>query len=129
MFVRTLLLAGAMIMPSAAMAQSNWERVQDDTDLVVYVDRSSVMGSGGTRSISTRTMYMSLSPEGNVIERIRTEEFDCSGSRARSRRTMTIYGDGRMPRVETWAPNEVSWYPINPQTLGARKLAIACGRG
>jgi hypothetical protein len=118
-----------MILPSTAMAQSNWERVQDDTDMTVFVDRSSITGSGGTRSISTRTIYLSLSPEGNVMERVRTEEFDCSGSRARSRRTMTLYGDGRMPRFETWGTDEVSWYAINPGTLGARKLSIACGRG
>ncbi len=75
-FVRVALSLIAVV-PASLHAQSvRWGQIWDQPDVaVIYVDRASVAGSGDLRSIATRTVYRAPLPDGNISERIRTEEF------------------------------------------------------
>lgn len=130
-FVRVALSLIAVV-PASLHAQSvRWEQIWDQPDVaVIYVDRASVAGSGDLRSIATRTVYRAPLPDGNISERIRTEEFDCIQHRSRLRQVTVFTNNGSPPQTQDWGPGESAWANIEPDSLGERKREIACsGRG
>ena len=126
--VRVLIVA-ALLAPAPLSAETvNWEQILDRPNvLVVYVDRASIAGTGDVRAISTRTVYKGDLPEGYIAERIRTEEFDCKRHQSRFSHVEILAADGRAPEVIDVSPGDLGWSPVQPDSLGATKLEIACG--
>jgi hypothetical protein len=104
-----------------------WEKIWDQPEVaVMYADRSSVTGSGEFRSITTRTIYRSPLPEGNIAERVRVEEFDCVNHKSRIRRVAIVTNNGRPMQSVEWAAGKSEWQTYEADSLGAEKNRIAC---
>lgn len=104
-----------------------WEKIWDQLKVaVMYADRSSVTGSGEFRSITTRTIYRTPLPEGNIAERVRVEEFDCVNHKSRIRRVTIVTNNGRPMQTVEWAAGKSEWQTHEADSLGAEKIRIAC---
>jgi hypothetical protein len=119
--------ANSQIQLLSPVESVQWDKIWDEPEIaVIYANRSSITGSKKLRSIATRTVYQNPLPDGNIAERIRVEEFDCSHHRSRIRRVIVSTNDGQPSQTIEWAPGKSPWRSHEPDSLGAQKYSIAC---
>ncbi len=115
---------------SAVAADTRWTLISGTGGADEYLDVSTVQRSGSTVTAWVMGDLKEARPfKGNSFRSLKTQmEFDCSAAKLR-RRHVTLYA-GQMGSGAVLESGYVSnpWEPAVPQSVGATKLQLVCGK-
>lgn len=125
-WTRLAALALCLAVAAPASAQAMWKQFMADDIGTYHIDRASIAREGEWTTVTSRSDYIGEGIKDGIHRRVYNEVFDCRKSAVRLRK-MTLYGaDGKVLNAFEWGEDEMDWIPINPGSLGARKLEEVC---
>lgn len=128
--MRRVALLAVIVALSAGTARADWTKGGSSNSSTYYVDRTTIVRNGGSAFMWNLTDYDAPQSWQNqaFLSSSAKFEYDCSGRRSRVMVEQGFSGHmGRGQKTYT-VQGPRPWLPIEPNTRGEEKLAIACGR-
>ena len=114
----------AILMAGSASA-ADWQRVGSTTEIVSYIDKSTIQISG--RYVMAWTKWVFLKPQkSGVVEQKSRDAYDCANQKTRLVAAVSYGSSGRVIETFEWSEYESQFKSVAPETIAAAALEEVC---